>query len=108
MMTADTLNMDARYTVAGYRGVAWYLVGYDTTMTAEAWTFAGTDDDDPEDDMLYVYDEPEEVEDRERVRAIMVGDDRVFIFDVDELSQIEDEDYCHECGQIGCTADGRN
>jgi len=42
------------------------------------------------------------------VRAVMVGDDREHTFDVDELTQIDDDAYCAECGQVGCTADGRD
>lgn len=36
----------------------------------------------------------------------MVGDDRNFSFDPSELSQLAREEYCGECGQIGCTHDG--
>lgn len=32
----------------------------------------------------------------------MVGDDRVHLVDPDDLTKIEDDDYCHECGQVGC------
>lgn len=42
------------------------------------------------------------------VRAIMVGDDRVEMIDVDDLEQIGEMDYCAECGQIRCTHDGRD
>jgi hypothetical protein len=36
------------------------------------------------------------------VEAIMVGDDRVHIVDVDDLTKLDDDDYCHSCGQIAC------
>ena len=36
------------------------------------------------------------------VRAVMVGDDRVHLVDVDDLTVISDEDYCPGCGQTGC------
>jgi hypothetical protein len=36
----------------------------------------------------------------------MVGDDRVFAFEVDELTKLDEADFCHQCGQIGCTHDG--
>jgi hypothetical protein len=36
----------------------------------------------------------------------MVGDDRVHVVDVDDLTEISDEDYCPGCGQIGCGAYG--
>lgn len=42
------------------------------------------------------------------VDAHMIGDDRTFRFDADELIELDDDDYCAECGQIGCTADGRD
>jgi hypothetical protein len=45
-----------------------------------------------------------EYENRERVRAVMVGDDREFTFDVDEVTPLAEGDYCPECGQIGCKA----
>lgn len=39
--------------------------------------------------------------------AHMVGDDREFRFAPEQLTRIDDDDYCHECGQIGCRHDGR-
>ena len=106
MTDTTTIDLDAHYSVKGYRGIAWYLIGYATEWTEERWEFIGGPDDDTEDEANYVYDEPEEIEDHSRVRAVMVGDDRVFTFDVDELEEIPEEAFCHECGQIGCTHDG--
>jgi hypothetical protein len=40
------------------------------------------------------------------VRVVMVGDNKVHIVDKDDCTEIPEEDYCHECGQIGCTHDG--
>lgn len=37
-----------------------------------------------------------------RVLAHMIGDDRPFAFEPDELTPIADDDYCSCCGQIGC------
>lgn len=42
------------------------------------------------------------------VRVVMVGDDKVHIVDKRDCTEIPEEDYCHECGQIGCTHDGRD
>ena len=36
----------------------------------------------------------------------MIGDDKHFTFDPDELEPLDREDYCGECGQMGCTHDG--
>lgn len=111
-MTTQTqslsLDMGAHYTVAGYGGIAWYVVGYATEWTEGKWVFLGDDDDDPDDETFYAWNEPEEYDDPSRVRCVMVGDDRTFTFDVDELAPIAELDYCAECGQIGCTADGRS
>lgn len=42
-----------------------------------------------------------------QVLAIMVGDDSVHKFDESDLHPLDVEAFCHECGQIGCTHDGR-
>jgi len=34
--------------------------------------------------------------------CVMVGDDREFILDVGRLTQIDEDDFCQSCGQIGC------
>ena len=99
---ATELDLSAFYQVAGWGGVAWTVRGYATYWTEEKWEFVGTEGDDPEDDRFYVYDEPEQVEDRERVLCVMVGDDTVYTHDVEDLTVIGEEDFCHGCGQIGC------
>lgn len=40
------------------------------------------------------------------VTIIMVGDDRRQKVDRDEVTPIDREDYCGECGQVGCSHDG--
>lgn len=34
--------------------------------------------------------------------CVMIGDDRRFSIDPDDVHAIEDGAYCRECGQIGC------
>lgn len=82
----DPVDFEARYAVEGYEGVAWYLTGYDVGEADEDG-FVDTD--------------------TSRVRAVMVGDDRVHVLEVSELRKLDDEEYCSVCGQIGCTHDGR-
>jgi len=104
------LDMDARYSVAGMPGVAFWLSGYATTWTEESWTLDCPEDHDPDHEhegCCYLYSEPEEVTRDDMVCAVMVGDDRTHLIDVADLILISEEDYCHECGQTGCTADGR-
>jgi hypothetical protein len=38
------------------------------------------------------------------VIAVMIGDDRKFSVDPEDLTPIPDKDYCPECGQVGCKA----
>lgn len=66
------------YRVTGYDGVAWYVLGWE------------------------VEPGEEEMEATGRVVAVMVGDDRRFTFDLDELSPLGEGEYCPDCGQIGC------
>ncbi len=40
--------------------------------------------------------------DGSRVRVRMVGDDHVYVVDAADCTEIEPEDYCDGCGQIGC------
>lgn len=101
----DGLDMDARYSVAGSGGVAWYLRGYAIEWTEEEWIHDG--EGDPDDESSYLVNEPEEIENRQMVRAVMVGDDREHLIDVDDLTMLDEDDYCHVCGQIGCGHDGR-
>jgi hypothetical protein len=101
-MSQTALNLEGHYKVASYSGIAWYLLGYASEWKEASWEFVGGHGDDKDDEANYLYSEADEIEDRSRVRAVMVGDDRVFTFDVDELEPLSGDDYCHECGQIGC------
>lgn len=83
-----SLDFDARYSVDGYPGVAWWLKRYETWLEL--------------DELGIEY---EECTDENFVIAVMVGDDREHIVDVDDLTEIADNEYCHTCGQIGCSHD---
>lgn len=85
----EPLDLSAHYTVDGYDGIAFYVRGYVEDADADTeWT-------------------GEPITDYERVRAVMVGDEREHILDVSDLTKLDEDAYCHECGQIGCTHDGR-
>ena len=73
------------YSVTGYQGIAWYVWGWETRPDRDTeWTG---------------------YESRTgRVVCSMVGDDRRFAFDPEELSGLSEDDYCPDCGQIGCKA----
>jgi hypothetical protein len=118
--TENGIDFDATYTVAGMRGVAFWLHGWDMEEVPESWEldcddpahvldYDEDDEDNPErhDAPCYLYNEPELVPVFSRVRAVMVGDDAEHIVDTDDLTEIGDDDYCAGCGQTGCYADGR-
>jgi hypothetical protein len=44
----------------------------------------------------------------DRVVVVMVGDDRETTIDLSGLTLLAEEDYCGECGQVGCAHDGRD
>lgn len=81
-----TLDMNARYKVEGYNGIAFYLIGYEM-IRDEDYEWSGI-----------------EYANTSMVRAIMVGDDHVHLVDVDDLTPLKDDEYCPECGQVGCKA----
>lgn len=85
METAE-LDFNATYEVADSPGVAWRLLGF-----VEVYK------EDPDEPGDYVKED-----DLQWVRAYMVGDDRVFEIDIDDLTPLSDNDYCSCCGQLGC------
>lgn len=44
----------------------------------------------------------EEIEVPDRWVCVMVGDDRLFSFDEEDLQVIDEDEYCVGCGQVGC------
>ncbi len=78
------LDMDAHYTVDGYRGISFYLLGYEMTRD-EDYEWTGIEE-----------------ENRDMVRAVMVGDDRVHLVGVEDLAVIPEDSFCRGCGQVGC------
>lgn len=77
-----------RYTVRGWRGVAFYVLGWETESDEDTeWTG---------------------YENRTgNVLAVMIGDDHKHSVEPEDLQPLEDGDWCDGCGQIGCQHDGR-
>lgn len=96
MSDTTDLDLSARYTVAGYPGIAFYLKGY--VQRFEPYTYTDDDGEEYPDES----GDGEMVDDTEWVRAVMVGDDQVHLVEIDDLTAIEDDEYCSECGQVGC------
>ena len=83
---SETFSAEA-YRVNGYRGIACYVLGWET---------------EPDEDTEWSG-----IENRTgRVVCVMVGDDRRFTVEPDDVAPMTREDYCGECGQEGCSHDG--
>ena len=86
---SDTAFDDKTYMVKDWKGVAFYVLGWQT---------------EPDEDTEWSG-----IENRTgNVLAVMVGDDYKHVVDPDDLTELDELDYCGECGQIGCTHDGKD
>src|SRR3990167_1701462 len=109
-----------RFTVRGWRGIAFYILGWQTdpvsSIGCTGCDYMATERehgggsalnphfaDCPDDAELFVGDEPE-YERTGQLLAVMVGDDRHNVVDPADLTELTDDEYCSECGQVGCTA----
>ena len=81
-----TFNADA-YRVRGYDGIAFSVRGWET---------------EPDEDTEWSGCENR----TGRIVVTMIGDDRRFVVDEDEITPLDRSAYCGECGQVGCTCDG--
>jgi len=75
------------YRARQYPGIAFYVLGWET---------------EPDEDTEWSGYETR----TGQVLAVMVGDDRRHAFDPDDLTPLAREEFCGECGQIGCPHDG--
>lgn len=105
----DTIDFDARYTVDGYPGVAFWLKRYATTEQYEGDQLVCDDEecDHQLSEMCWTVGDTSLVYDLDFVIGVMVGDDHEHTIDVTSLTKIDDDDYCGGCGQVGCTVDAR-
>lgn len=106
-MAADELDFSARYRVDGRPGVAFRIVRH-PLVRPECWGHDDGDNGQPSSlgigETWYCDGTCQQWEpDESRVVAVMVGDDREHVIDVDDLTELDDDAYCSECGQIGCT-----
>lgn len=91
------IDFDARYKFP-HVGVACYLLGF-VMEPEEINCFI---EDESGNEVVVGSGEFELVADRSRVVAVMVGDDKRHVLDIEDLKLITEDEYCHSCGQIGC------
>lgn len=73
--------------IKGHSGIAWHVLGWET---------------EPDEDTHWTGYENR----TGNLVCMMVGDDRHWSFEPDDILELAREDYCGECGQIGCGHDG--
>lgn len=83
--------------VKGYSGVAFWLDDWAKEVKDEMFSFI----DDETGEVFWGWDEVEVVSDS-MVECYMIGDDRKFVVDIQDLTPININDFCGSCGQIGC------
>lgn len=79
------IDFDATYRIDGYDGIAFRLLGFNESYYYDS-------------DLGEYYEDI----DVDNVRAVMIGDNRVFIEPVEDLHKLDEGTYCNICGQIGC------
>lgn len=85
MLTLDEILADPydRFSVNVYPGVAWRAKRAETAPDSDTeWTG---------------IEEP-----TGRVVMVMIGDNVEFSIDPDDVTRLDDDAYCPDCGQIGC------
>lgn len=92
---SNQLDLTKAYRHASHHGIAWRIDGF---VMESVLVHDYCEDDDGNAS----YAEWEEVASESQVRAHMVGDDKEWILDIDDLQELDEEDYCGSCGQIGC------
>ena len=82
---APEFNADA-YRIRDQHGIAWTVCGWQTL---------------PDEDTEWSGQAPR----TGKLVVVMVGDDREFLADPEDVTPLENDAYCRTCGQIGCHAD---
>lgn len=91
------------YTVRQYRGVAFQVYGWELEYGTE-WVTDETAEPDENGELPMCEEEYERR--TGMVIAVMVGDDYKHKVDPEDLTPLDREAFCGECGAIGCTHDG--
>ena len=80
---SDTAFDNKTYRMRGYNGIAFYVLGWQT---------------EPDEDTEWSG-----IENRTgSLLAVVVGDDHKYIVEPDDLTELDEAEFCNGCGQFGC------
>lgn len=86
----EVINIGDAVRVRGHRGVAFTFLGFKKVFHSHGG--------EPDEAVEGGYWDT----DFDTACVQMVGDDRVFEVDFDAMTALATEDFCADCGQIGC------
>ena len=101
-MEMEIYNMDSfsGKVFSDGRGIALAIVGRETEEETEFQVNCDELDCGHYDD--YCFEEITSIVFTGRLIAVMIGDDKRFLVDFEDLTEIDDEEFCLGCGQVGC------
>jgi len=102
VMEMEIYDMDSfkGKTYSDGRGIALAIVGRDTEEETEFLVYC--DELDCGHYYDYCFEETTSIVFTGKLIAVMIGDDRKFLVDFQDLTEIDEEEFCYGCGQIGC------
>ncbi len=81
-----------------YRGIAFWVDDWARSLEEQYVEYIESDDSG---EVFFGWEEVEVIS-NSVVECYMVGDDKMYKFDIDELTAVNVNDFCYSCGQIGC------
>jgi hypothetical protein len=95
-MTIEQMSTDKVYAVSTHPGIAWR---FDGPRLETSWEYI-CEERDESGECWYEEDLTETGD----ANMHMIGDDRLFVIDPEDCTELDDSAYCPGCGQIGCGA----
>ena len=101
MKTLEKYNLEEFYgRFFSWRGIAVRIVEREIEDVSEFQNICSDEFCDCVED--YCYQEIWTEQFTGNLIVVMIGDDKKHIVDFSELKEITSDNFCHECGQIGC------
>lgn len=89
----DAPEFEGHYMLNDWKGCAYWILGWQLEYSEESI--------EEDEDGNTIYSEPE-LQRTGRLIVCMVGDDRFETCEPEELTPIEEDEFCPGCGAIGC------